>query len=171
MNREVIKKYKEAFDWWLEGGKVWTKKGYDIWHINKLPHWGCEDCIYIPDDEYAELRKAFWDGKKLQFIPKNMKNEKWQDWNLDDCPSKISFQTNKWRIKPKEWYENLDGTRENGVICWVWDEEKEEDKVISLVIDYKRTDSYPFKTYLYQSWECAEPIKCSDLKDFQKEEK
>jgi len=172
MNREIIKKYKEAFDWWLEGGKVWLRyKDDKEWKLTDMPYFN-EGFIYIPDDGYAELRKAWYDGGKLQYYHPVFEN--WRDYNKQEIPD---FKTSlfDWRIKPDEWYEELDGTIENGVICWVWDDDK-KNKVIHMVIEYKES-AYPFITIdcamrelIVNAWRYAEPIKCSDLKEFQKDE-
>ena len=70
MNKEVIKKYKDVFDYWLDGGKVlfkWEKNKDTQWLEADIHHeWRWSSNIYVQDDQYAEFRKALADGKEIQ---------------------------------------------------------------------------------------------------------
>lgn len=105
MNKDVIKKYKDVFNYWLDGGKVWFKDGgpmlTDRWIKLVEPVTWCTGMeynpIYVQDDEYAELRKAGADGKQLQ-----VSYDCGKTW-YDKSTKKISWNDNQLvRIKPDE---------------------------------------------------------------------
>jgi len=64
MNKEVIKKYKDVFNYWLVGGKVWVKQEDMCWTLATSLHWNKEGIIYVQDDEYSDLRKKICDLKQ-----------------------------------------------------------------------------------------------------------
>jgi len=80
MNAEVIKTNKAAFDFGLNGGNVWikNKKVGERWILESFEYilFNINDMWYVPDDENAEIVKAFLDGKGTieMFV-----NEKWQE--------------------------------------------------------------------------------------------
>ena len=63
MNKEVIKKYKDVFDYWLDGGRVWINNSTDTqgWTLENNLAWVSKTTKYVQDDEYAELRKKICD--------------------------------------------------------------------------------------------------------------
>jgi len=68
MNAEVIKANKAAFDFGLSGGKIWVKNKIEItfsWKIYDFENlnFSAPDNYYVPDNEYAEIVKAFFDGE------------------------------------------------------------------------------------------------------------
>ena len=59
MNKEVIKKYREVFDYWLDGGDIWYKKAMNEWRLITSHSWSWEgNGTHVQDDMYADLRKA-----------------------------------------------------------------------------------------------------------------
>ena len=72
MEREVIRKYKEAFNWWLNGGKVWCRSKYEKgWTLLDNPLF-IKGYIFIPADSKADERKAWYDRTPIYTI-KNIK--------------------------------------------------------------------------------------------------
>ena len=104
MNKEVINKYKEAFDYWLSGGDLWCRLETEVGKWTHIPtHKDIFPmgtmAIYVQDDEYAELRKAQADGKVIQWRDKNKEN--WTDYRPED----YTYWANdvaRYRIKPDE---------------------------------------------------------------------
>lgn len=99
MNKEVIKKYREAFNYWLDGGRVWISYGENSWFKSEKPEWDSQ-CIYVQDDEYSEFRRALADGKTIQHNPLMGRCPTWTDINM----SVYSFDEGlkHYRIKPDE---------------------------------------------------------------------
>ena len=68
MNKELIKNNKEAFDHWLNGGKLLIRNNDEnIWINMTEANWNmnCETVSIIINDEFSELRKALCDGKTI----------------------------------------------------------------------------------------------------------
>ena len=68
MNKKLIKNNKEAFDYWLNGGKLLIRdNNEDIWINITEVHWDMnhETVSIIINDEFSELRKALCDGKTI----------------------------------------------------------------------------------------------------------
>jgi hypothetical protein len=96
MNKKLIKKYKAEFDHWVDEGSLliklengWEKLPRDYqWHnlTNKL---------IIINDKYAELRKAFAEGRTIQYNPTNT-----GDWSDIEDPCFTDF-VKCYRIKPE----------------------------------------------------------------------
>lgn len=125
MNKELIKKYKDIFDYWLDGGKVIAKntRVVDTWvEVDCDEHWDCTDIndhkiSFVKNDQYAEFRKALADGKIIQLAYRETCTPiKWKDitdWgvNIPMFPSPVE----DYRIKPDEskfkvgdWVRTLD---------------------------------------------------------------
>lgn len=109
INRDVIKKYKEVFNWWAEtGGYVWVKHIIDVdtWSMLTHPKWDDEDLIYVQDDKYAKFRKAIADGKPVYLDTGD--NTTKLITNQDFCchPSSYSLTGPRWRAAKEEnyWY-------------------------------------------------------------------
>jgi hypothetical protein len=104
MNKELIKKYKIEFEYWLNDSELlclldnpdenWFKVSKDtkIWAYD----YDKDIKFIVINDEYVEFRKALAEGKTIQVFNKH--TEKWID--LD----KILENTNisLYRIKPEE---------------------------------------------------------------------
>lgn len=97
MNKEVIKKYKKEFDWWLTGGEVFIQDQNGKWFIKQNDHW-TYDGAYVINDKYVELRKALVEGKTVQYKAFDMANDYvWIDWGIGD-----NFNYNyEYRVKPE----------------------------------------------------------------------
>lgn len=93
MNKEVIRKYKDVFDWWLDGGKVWMRhvNGAKWYYVEDNPHWSSNE-VYVQDDEYVELRKAQADGKVVQYY----------DSNYNEWVDGLQTGWKDYRIRPDE---------------------------------------------------------------------
>ena len=99
MSKEVIKKYKAEFDHWLDEGSILCRSKANLqesWNEIKEPLW-LDIYLYIINDEYVEFRKAFADGKKIEFL--DTVDYSWTTWE----PS-VGFgsHTGGYRIKPDE---------------------------------------------------------------------
>jgi len=104
MNKEQLKK---EFSKWLDNGrpKVWVGYGNGAWDISTEPFM-CEDCIYVIDDEMAFFRKAWLDGRRLQW--QQADTETWFTFEVE--PDWSYFKPEKLRIHPEDviyewqWY-------------------------------------------------------------------
>lgn len=111
MNIDTIKKYKNEFDHFVNGGKLLCARARD-YKLNWLKATGNhpeffntndEYYIYIIDDEYVELRKALAEGKTIQHI--SATTGEWVDFNkgFEPTPSYTFLTTPEYyRIKPEE---------------------------------------------------------------------
>jgi len=107
MNAKVIKANKAAFDFGLSGGKIWVKNKIEItfsWEIYDFENlnFSAPDNYYVPDNEYAEIVKAFFDGEGgieyysrgwLEWLPIKQSKELILEEGLD--------KGRKYRLKPK----------------------------------------------------------------------
>lgn len=117
MNKELIKKYKVEFDYWLHNGtlqvfcdasKKWNT--YPSENGMKDINWSTEEIpLIIINDEFVEFRKALAEGKTIQYYECVEQHETyeildkydWLDWKSAN-PS-VSFSKNlMYRIKPEE---------------------------------------------------------------------
>lgn len=97
MNKELIKKYKNEFNHWLEEGKILYKHKHSIaWWTNDCWNYSSDyvQAIIINDD-FVEFRKALAEGKTIQFNNAGI----WKDIKFivigqDETPS-------NYRIKPE----------------------------------------------------------------------
>ena len=104
MNKELIKKYFEEFNHWLNGGKVISKytllsgwsdcQSEDIWRI---PDENISKVLIVIDDEYVELRKALAKGKAVEYL--DFKNE-WRDLR-ENCRKLEGVCLSRLRVKPE----------------------------------------------------------------------
>lgn len=69
MNKELIKKYKAEFDWWLSGGALLCYTEVDgPYHPVDETYWDYPaDIGFIIDDEYVEVRKALAEGNDIEY--------------------------------------------------------------------------------------------------------
>jgi hypothetical protein len=116
MNKQLILNNKEAFDHWLDGGKVLCKyagiypdsngwrRFVDIWTTS-------DKYLVIIDDEYVEFRKAVAEGKTIQSqvqystngcsYPSPCEELKESRWETDTS-STFRGEVRLYRIKPEE---------------------------------------------------------------------
>ena len=145
---------KQEFARWIDAGRpvVWYKRNDGSWgYVNAAPSWNNED-IYIVDDEHAELRKLQIDKPETKFEWFN--GQRWCN-----CGSVPNWEPGrKYRVKPKEWYEDLDMI---GKPVWVRDEDNEK-WGIDIFIDYTDDKKYPFLCR-NSDWTFAKPVKPEDL--------
>ena len=115
MNKELIKKYKVEFNYWLNGGELlysyiddkllWKsmdeidKNTYPVYIRN--PFQLSEHHIIIINDEYVEFRKALAEGKTVEFKHPQVG---YKDWEI--VTQEHLFQSvvpgREYRIKPEE---------------------------------------------------------------------
>ena len=114
MNKELIKKYKKEFDYWLNGGEVLFFYWEDWYSSTCNPemvfnHISPDDVkYYIINDEFVEIRKALAEGKTIQYnfgnygINKKDFPNKWKD--LDQSIGILADRAcpENYRIKPEE---------------------------------------------------------------------
>ena len=104
MNKELIKKYKNEFEHWLDGGKVLSKNTLlpewsdnqteDIWRI---PSKDISKVLIIIDDSYSIYRKALAEGKTIQY--RNLNIDAFKNWqNLENLEFNPNFEH---RVKPE----------------------------------------------------------------------
>jgi len=107
MNKEQITLFKDTMLWKIENPSkgVWFKLiGHTgDWDITDEPAF-TSNHLYIPDDQYAVYRKAFVEGKTIQFfndLYDTSKPEKtWVD--LTTLLAKMHFKPHQIRIKPEK---------------------------------------------------------------------
>ena len=101
MNKELIKKYKEEFDYWLNGGSLEYKVFNYGWAVsnNVTFNWELPENIehIVIRDEYVEFRKALAEGKKIEFLD-NVDNS----WTPFDDRVGFGNHIREYRIKPEE---------------------------------------------------------------------
>ena len=113
MNKELIKKYKKEFDYWVNGGKIlmhygnkWLPVALDakweffISDLEEMRSFG-----YVIADEYVEFRKALAEGKTIQCNAREEQNDITyaafgHNWWTDT--TEFIYATRFYRIKPEE---------------------------------------------------------------------
>lgn len=68
------------------------------------------------------------------------------------------YSESKVSAKPKQWYDNIP---KNGVICWVWDDNKR--RTTDIIVGYDKPVRARFQSAFGLFWQNAEPIKPEDL--------
>lgn len=101
MTRDRINKHIEVFEHWRNGGDVLVSSkrnsdGTRIWRDVINPSWYM-DCIYIQKDKYVEIRRAFAEGKTIQYCTIS---ELWNDIASKELPDSLFNSKYKLRIKP-----------------------------------------------------------------------
>ena len=159
MNKETIKKFKNEFEWWLDYGQIWQKNpGNGNWFGTSRPSFRF-DFLYAIPDEFVEERKAFAEGKEIEFNADGF----WED--TKGMPSWIPGT--KYRIKPETWYLNIP---ERGRLCWVSDVDNVLEKV-DIIMSYAKTPHFNYRSICGSGWEYATPLTDEEIKQFLTEEK
>ena len=178
MNTKLIKEFKTEFDWWLEDPEnrsVGVKVSGEWDSSEDLVHgpfaWPLPELItaIVKNDEYAEFRMAEADGKKVQVNAGPACAPQWRD--MKGSAKYGAFEPKCYRVRPSwEWQDDV--SKENPVLCRVWDGEYDEDEekegVFTNVVDYNEFSSDPYTDIDGEKWGCAEPITISDLHPFQR---
>lgn len=105
MNKELILKFKDEFDYWVRGGKLLGRFNYtniknykpEPWFEFEEIKWSLASFDYLDiiiDDEYVEFRKAVADGKTVQ-----CQNRFAGDW-VDIPDVKFYGKPSDYRVKP-----------------------------------------------------------------------
>jgi hypothetical protein len=100
MNPEVVKKYKQEFDQWLDTGKVLVK--VNTWQLLGKDYIWCHNVPHVIPDEYVEFRKALTEGKTIQYQTSLTCGDKWLDMGYDGCKPFARSDYVCIRIKPEE---------------------------------------------------------------------
>lgn len=101
-DKKVILRYKDAFDFWLDGGMIWSRQNSEgsMWLRGGYPEWKV-NYVYVKDDEFAELRKAMIDGKTIQFKTENCDWINYMDLTGKKCDVFSKGDVYQYRIKPE----------------------------------------------------------------------
>lgn len=102
INKELIKKYKQEFEYWLTGGELLFKpEGKQAWFdtLRSEIDWSVKG-VYVINDTYVQLRIALTEGKQIQYNPLLNCHDRWEDI-INFNPSESSSARN-YRIKPEE---------------------------------------------------------------------
>lgn len=104
MKQEIAKKYLKEIEYFANGGELLYKLNKDSkWCDVKEPSFDNPNTIYIKNDEYIELRKAFHAGKTIEYLINN-KFEHTQWMPFDNINDNINFEgisLSHLRIKPE----------------------------------------------------------------------
>ena len=103
MNKQLIKKYKAEFDYWLDGGKLQAKFVYDEWveAPKDIFSYNMVNFVLVIDDEYVEFRKALAEGKVIEFKHPQVGFEKWKIVTPEHLFQSV-VPGREYRIKPEE---------------------------------------------------------------------
>lgn len=127
MNKELIKKYKNEFDHWLNGGKLqayykndthpkwWTEEdsmkdsNQSIMEHILTHNTDVSKVVIVIDDAYIEYRKALVEGKTVEYEIKTISDRhiRWVDIldqpNCYNTKTKVfNYEISTYRIKPEE---------------------------------------------------------------------
>ena len=125
MNKQLIKKFKAEFDYWLDGGKLQAKFVYDQWEEapKDVFSYSTVNFILVIDDEYVEFRKALAEGKTVEYNFGNYGiNRKdfpnvWKDLDLSIGILAERASPENYRIKPDvPKFKVADWVIHNGVV-------------------------------------------------------
>lgn len=119
MNKQLIKKYKNEFDHWLNGGKILyasydlDEKNYSAWY--ELHHeckWDYNNAYrfkFIINDKFVEFRKALAEGKIVEvavdyndidgYTWKNIEDDEFHHFHIDEIrikPEEPKFKVGDW---------------------------------------------------------------------------
>jgi len=149
MNDTQIKK---EFNRWLEAGRptvlVKDFSQGEEWYTVRCPAWS-RNKIYIVEDHQAELRKLQIDEPDTKFQIWREFEEEW--WECE-CP--MWNPKHKFRVKPKEWYEDPEMVDKP---VWVSDDYSSEE-YITLFKRFSKGSQYPIVTAA-GNFKTARPVK------------
>lgn len=121
MNKVVILKFKEEFDYWLKGGSLWYKYGNDKeWKFleadsSEINHvFNPYNVKILINDELSEFRKALADGEIVQYYVDGFTG--WQDVKSikQPCmhPDSFRIKLEEPKFKVGDWVRVKTGTFE-----------------------------------------------------------
>lgn len=130
MNKELIKKYKNEFNHWLNGGEILTYDNHHcIWHIlHPDSKWDFTKDLqedeeynsygYVINDEYVEFRKALAEGKTIQYNPITQYHNRWDEIksispSKTDSIKNYRIKQDEPRFKAGDWVRCSDTTKPN----------------------------------------------------------
>ena len=101
MTRAGYQKHKDVIDWF------YTNRNKSPVLINKYGEWVetddpdfSEDDDYLINDDYVEIRKAIYKGKKIEYH--DIDYNKWRDLNLTDPNRFFIYISYRYRIKEEK---------------------------------------------------------------------
>lgn len=95
MHKQTIKKYKQEFEHWLNGGDVLIMETFGGWSKKTSENWNFRG-PYVINDEYVEFRKALAVGSTIQIMVTSEKENYWRDLTNPQ----FNEPKEKYRIKP-----------------------------------------------------------------------
>ena len=101
MDKELIKKYKQEFEYWLTGGELlFMPEGQQAWFdtLRSEIDWSIKG-TYVINDNYVQLRIALTEGKQIQYNPLLYCHDRWED--VTNFNPSESSSTRNYRIKPE----------------------------------------------------------------------
>ncbi len=90
-----------------DGTKVWIKNNTEGWTLLETPMW-LPDEVYVVDDEYSDLRKAYLEGKEIEVYQGD-----WYDIGL--CNAKAQ----NFELFPPDSYYRIKS--DDPVYYWQWE--------------------------------------------------
>lgn len=105
MTKEQVQKHKETIKWFCDNPDkgVWLISPVGGWVLTHKPNWDTR-CNYVPNDKYADIRKAFIDGKVIEFYndlyDTSKPSKTWQPFTV--LPTQLLFKLEHLRVKPEE---------------------------------------------------------------------
>ena len=116
MNKKQIELHKDTILWFCENPSlgVWSKhEDLNEWTLSFSPSFFTV-CIYVQNDQFAEIRKAQADSEPIQM--KYTSEIHWSDWGQNTIREIHSGCRCQYRIKPSEpvyevgdWMKHQDG--------------------------------------------------------------
>jgi len=151
------KQIKAEFARWIDADRpsIWIKFE-DIeskWELKDKVSWDSNQLYYIVGDNHSELRKLQIDEPNTKFQVKSKIDGEWKDisiifWDL----------VSKYRVKPKEWYEDP-----NMIDKYIWVRNyTTEEWLIYRYTGYIKDARFPYKTF-GKCWKYAIPVKYDNL--------
>ena len=107
-----------------------------------------------PEKVYKDIYYALSDSKFSYFSKETDK------FISEACVDEGFIELETWKkyLPEPKWYENIP---EQGVLCWVWDDE--EEPVIDKIVKYEKASLSHRFTGKNEDWMFARPVKFSDI--------
>jgi len=105
MKKENAIEMSKLLKFWGNGGTIWGFSSNDSWFkVKDYMDISLSKYVYVIEDKHFEARKAFAEGKRLQY-----RNSITGTWIILDKPT---WTQKYYREKPTEWYEH---TKNKGI--------------------------------------------------------
>jgi len=129
--------------------QIWRYGNSKKWILSVAVVWSGDTLYVVADGIHEEERKAFALGEKIQYFH-SIKG--WTDANNPYWNATAS----RFRVKPKEWYENI----KEPILCWVSDIDKSIKERAVYILMY---DGEHFLTKDRIPWKYATRVSTADL--------